>query len=543
MTTIPTRRIAIVTAVALAAFLALLTFSLRGSFWTSQDYGMLSISHAIHLEWRLSHGESFPAPGLAGHPGIPFYLASWLAVFLVVPSFSGAGYERFSEIMANIETIYLANQAIAIALIAVSTYAFIRVTARVASAGVILVALGLWLGSSYQAILTSTALSIETFALPLNILFLWILLRLATHPRISVTDAVACGLVAALGYLLKLPYLYIAMGLGAAFIAHVVVNRTGMVHSAKNAAIMIASFLLCIGSIGYSVIGETALMELFRFHESVLFHTGYYGNGAPGVIDISHAKAALQSFLAYGSMAPWVALMLGFACIVFAVRGWQSGKAGPLEVILGVGVGAAAIFAAIGVLKHFNEHYVAGVAPTLPGLVIALTLLVGKVQPDSFKRLRILLALLLVFGISYSIYFSVAQKQGEVAHRRDLLNDRLELEKLLQVGNDRTLFTYHVSMQEFGEGFILHYSGIPALVLEYRTRNKARVSSYMQPTGSFKYVVVDKAYFPNITAVRNASNLDPIGTVKVSPSNADRVIELRRSLVVIKPPPTVVSER
>ena len=219
------RRRAVIIAVLLGVVLATMTFSLRGSFWTSQDYGMLSLSHALHLEQRLRHWESNPAPGLAGHPGIPFYFASWLAVALVVPPFSAAGFDRFSEIIANAEAIYVANQAIAIVLVALGCYAFVRVATRVAPLGVSLAALGMWLGSTYQAILTSTSLSIETFALPLNVLFLWILLRLAASPRISAADSVIAGVVAALGYLLKLPYLYVAFGLFAAFIASTIVHR------------------------------------------------------------------------------------------------------------------------------------------------------------------------------------------------------------------------------------------------------------------------------------------------------------------------------
>ena len=44
------RRRAVIIAVLLGVFLATMTFSLRGSFWTSQDYGMLSLSHALSVE-------------------------------------------------------------------------------------------------------------------------------------------------------------------------------------------------------------------------------------------------------------------------------------------------------------------------------------------------------------------------------------------------------------------------------------------------------------------------------------------------------------
>ena len=535
------RRRAVIIAVLLGVFLATMTFSLRGSFWTSQDYGMLSLSHALHLEQRLRHWESNPAPGLAGHPGIPFYFASWLAVALVVPPFSAAGFDRFSEIIANAEAIYVANQAIAIVLVALGCYAFVRVATSVATLGVILAALGMWLGSTYQAILTSTSLSIETFALPLNVLFLWILLRLAASPRISAADSVIAGVVAALGYLLKLPYLYVAFGLFAAFIASTIVHRTRFVRSLKTAALMTTSFVVCVAGVGYSVIGEAGFHALLRFHKSVLLHSGLYGEGESGVVQASHVKSALHSFLSYGSMAPWVALMLGLMCVLFAITGRRSGKTQPSEVVLGIGAGVAALLAAMGVLKHFGEHYVAGVAPSLPAVVIALFLLINRVHPNFSRPFGLLLAILLTYGLSHSFYFAVRHKRHDVSHHLDILDDRRQLEDLLQAREGRALFTYHVPMHEFGEGFILHYSGIAVLQQEYQAQDRSRVSSFMHPKGLFNYVVLDKAYFPNLSAVRSATNLNLCG-VAVPPSSADRMVELRRCIVVIKQQPLLLSE-
>jgi hypothetical protein len=529
------RRNAIVAAVALGVFLAFLTFGLRGSFWTSADYGMLSLSHAIHLEWRVNQWQNYPAPGLAGHPGIPFYFASWLAVALVVPSFSPGGFDRFSEIVANAEGIYVANQMIAIAVIVLSSYAFFRIARKVVSTRVALVALGMWLASTYQVLLTATSLSIETFAFPLNVLFLWMLVRLATDARISATNCLLAGLVAATGYLLKLPYLYVAVGLGAAILASVLINRRGVLHSVQSIVLMVDSFVLCVAGVGYAVLGEVALNALLNFHHDVIFHSGFYGSGAAGLVESSHAKAAWASLMKFGAFASWVALMLGFICVVLSLRCWISKKGHPAEIVIGVGAGVAALFSALGVLKHFIEHYAAGVAPTLATAVIALFLLVRNSHPKTANRLGLLCAILLAFGLPHSVYFAAAEKANHVARRIDSLSDRRQLEEILQAHEGNAVFTYHVPMREFGEGFILHYSGVPALQQEYKARDQARVSSYMQPKGHFRYVVLDKTYFPDVSAIRRSSNLDPVGSVAISQSNDDEIVEMRRSFVVIKP--------
>lgn len=527
-------RNALLIATVLGSALALLTFSLQGSFWLSQDYGMLSLAHALHLEWRLSHPGTLPAPGLAGHPGILFYFASWLAVAVIAPPSGTMDFGRFTQIMANAEAIYFANQAIAIAIVTLSAYAFVRVARRVAPMWVVLAALGLWLGSSYQAVLTSTALSIETFSLLLNTLFLWVLLRIAAASRISVLDALMAGMIAAFGYLMKLPYLYVAFGLAAALMASIAIHRPGIFHSLRGATLICISFALCVVGVGLTVIGEQGFKDLLQFHLNVLLHSGHYGTGASGIAETSHVKAAWDSFAVYGSMAPWLAVMLAPACIFVAISGRLRGKADASVVIFAVGAGVAALLASLGVLKHFAEHYAAGVAPALCAVVIAAFLLIRQIQPGALRRFKLLLVVLVLLGLSLSFSYAISVKSRGAEQREMLLQDRSALEKLLHLQQGRTLFTYHVPMQEFGEGFILHYTGIPLLQQEYTAWRTARVSSYMRPTGSFKYVVLDKNYFRDAAAVRKAANLEPVGTVQLPPSTSDEIVQLNHILVVTK---------
>ena len=532
-------------AILLGMFLAVLTFSLRGSFWDANDYGLLSLSHAIHFEWRLTHWDSIPSPGLAGHPGILFYFASWLALALTIPSFLPADFERFSKIMANAEAIYIANQAIAIVVVALSAGAFVRVASRITSFGVILAALGIWLGSSYQSFMTSTALSIETFALQLNVLLLWILLKFTRTARISNGDLIIGGLVAASGYLMKLPYLYVAFGVIAAFTASCVINRATLIRTLSGLAIIVSTFMLAVAGIGYGVIGKLGFEDLLRFHEAVLLHSGHYGNGDIGVLQASHAKAAFNSFLAYGSTAPWLALILGLLCIGLTITVAWTRKASPAELVLSAGAGVASVSAAAGVLKHFEEHYAAGVSATLPALVIAVFLLLKSIQPERFRRFGmflagVLLAGFLTYGIYNSLRVTVADKRLTASRRAEGLEDRRQMDVLLHAGEGKAFFGYRVPMREFGEGFVLHFTGIAALQDEYRSRNQSRVSSFMIPAGTFKYVVLDKNYFPNLSAIQNAKSLNPAGSAQVTLSSADQIVELRRCFVVVKAQPFVL---
>ena len=71
--------------------------------------------------------------------------------------------------------------------------------------------------------------------------------------------------------------------------------------------------------------------------------------------------------------------------------------------------------------------------------------------------------------------------------------------------------------------------------------DQSRVSSLMHPTGSLKYVVLDKKYFPNLSAIRAAASLNPADGAEVTLSSADRIFEMNCCFVVVKAQPFVLS--
>jgi len=97
-------------------------------------------------------------------------------------------------------------------------------------------------------------------------------------------------------------------------------------------------------------------------------------------------------------------------------------------------------------------------------------------------------------------------------------------------------FAYRVPFSQYGEGFIVNYARVPRLTQEY-LRNKGGVTNSLtehlvaEDVGAY---VIDKAYFPDAEAVRNAPNLDLLGPKPVRLGADDKLIELRTVFLLIR---------
>jgi hypothetical protein len=52
------------------------------SFWAMGDYEPHSLANALNMAYRLADQKMYMAMGMTNHPGVPFYLMSWLALGL-----------------------------------------------------------------------------------------------------------------------------------------------------------------------------------------------------------------------------------------------------------------------------------------------------------------------------------------------------------------------------------------------------------------------------------------------------------------------------
>ncbi len=63
-------------------------------FWTAGEAEWIAVGNAMNLAYRIADLKMYSAIGMSGHPGVPFYFMSWLALaFSGLPvAYGGEGF-------------------------------------------------------------------------------------------------------------------------------------------------------------------------------------------------------------------------------------------------------------------------------------------------------------------------------------------------------------------------------------------------------------------------------------------------------------------
>ena len=77
------------------------------SFWAMSDYEPHSLANALNMACRLADLKMYTPLGMSYHPGVPFYLMSWLALALIGHPLGSDGIGLFNGLVDHIETFYL----------------------------------------------------------------------------------------------------------------------------------------------------------------------------------------------------------------------------------------------------------------------------------------------------------------------------------------------------------------------------------------------------------------------------------------------------
>lgn len=73
------------------------------SFWNGNDYETHGLADALNLAYRLADRKMYVATGMSYHPGVPFYVMSWLALALAGYPIASADSGFYVAVMANVE--------------------------------------------------------------------------------------------------------------------------------------------------------------------------------------------------------------------------------------------------------------------------------------------------------------------------------------------------------------------------------------------------------------------------------------------------------
>jgi hypothetical protein len=516
----------------------ILALSYPASFWALTDYEPHSLANALNMAYRLADLKMYTPLGMSYHPGVPFYLMSWLALALSGHPFGSDGVVLFNTIVDHIEAFHLLMIFLAGLVGAAGIFVFARCAQAVAPAGVTIGGLALWLFSVPATMFTFVSPGMESFALLINALFFWALVKLSYEREVGERLVILAGYIGALAYLNKLSYLYIPIALITAIVVKLVLDRTDQRRSVWLVSLFVVSFVFAVLVVGVFIIGWQAFRDVMVFHKQVIVGSGLYGKGDAGVISGSAVWNALMAIPANRAYSIAIALLgsigLGIGGLVTAFK-----KPEHLPVaVLSIGVAVAASFSALAVLKHYNEHYTAAVSATLPACVVAGYLL-SKIWA---RRVEVAFSLVVAVAVLFMVYpvtgRLVARLTSYSEQSRLARADMQQIAALTAGSSRATYYTYRSPFAQFGEGFVIDFASIPRLTEAY-LKDRPDVLNTMTASKSTEEkdvgtYVIDKKYFGSADLVRNAPNLDLLGTKVVKYGEGDRLIELQTVFLLVR---------
>jgi hypothetical protein len=352
-----------------------LLFAYPIGFWSSTDNEPLGLANALNAAYRLADFRMYQSAGLTEHPGIQYYFMSWLALAFTGYPVAGAGQDFFRTVIDHVDGYHRASICIAALVGATGVYVFARTALKLISVEATVVGLLLWLVSTPATLLYFMSPGFESIALLINSLFLVVLVRLAFDREIDPVVIVLAGCVGAFAYLNKLSYIYIPLALVSAIFWKAVFCRTGWLRGVASIALSVFTFVAAIAATGYFIIGWHAFRDLLRFHQNVILGSGLYGTGDQVVVDQNEVWRAIMAIPGDKTYAIPLALIIGGALYVVGLVTGIKNRQKDGVAVLAIGVGLAASFSALIVLKHYASHYTAGVSATLPACVLACGLL------------------------------------------------------------------------------------------------------------------------------------------------------------------------
>lgn len=367
---------------------------------TDDDYTQHSLAHGLSSEAFL-RGE--PAGRRDWfqlmHPGIPFQVASWLALRASYPVRGQTTQQIVDEVLADPAPFWRTNLLMASAIMLAGLVVLAVATARIFGASYAPVALLLLLAHPVTVKTSYFALGNETFCTLLGALMMLAGLKALADPKALAWSA-AAGALAALCYLNKLNYIAWGVGLGLGYVTAIVLDppRRGR----RFAGLVVCG--LAAGAVTLLLtelwLGHKSVVRMAFLHLGVAMKSGYYGLGSDNnVVDFASVSRAVVSFFsespAYSLLlllvlaAPWLALLRGGQDGV-----WNAREKLPALVFLS----SALVLALLAAFKHYNLHYTLTAA--IPAVFLAgfFWITLGRMARAGFVAL--VLVALAVNGIA-----------------------------------------------------------------------------------------------------------------------------------------------
>jgi hypothetical protein len=500
-------------------------------FWqANNDYADLSLAHAVHLEASL-HEKVNGDAALANHPGIPFYIASWMALRMAALSDGANDVVKFA--FSNPDRFFLMAKIFAGLITAIGIGATWLLLRRIGPFWRLLAILTFFAAAPVSYRYGLVILGNETFALPLAALLFWAVDRCAKAPAASNLSWLILGAVAGLGYTVKL--LYLDLLVAACAVALIdswwSAPRLGIrliIEFTRRIVLILVAFFALALAILLPILGRETLRGLLQFHAAIFTHSGNYGSGEVGFISTAAVDRALLKLLANTALPYMIILVVVGLCMAV----WSKLKTHTLDrhTALWTAASLAAIISAsAAILKHFDVHYLVALCALLPfafSPVLAL------------PRARWIAGAAVVACLGWTTYHAAVEFSQESDEVAAVLDDVAAIRAMPLAPGEARLWAYRSPTEEFSAAFIASYSGVESVIKALADPALQDFSPYSMVKRPYKYVVLDRKDFPDANAIRKIEgSLDRVQGPFVPLAPDDKILELRRLIVVEKTAP------
>jgi hypothetical protein len=387
----------------LAAVLILLAWLARpaGEFWSiPNDYTATSLGVALNVQHWIEAGHRDVSTFENFHYTVPLHLASWGALRLAAP----AGEAPVTAALRDPTSFALWNRRFTF-LITVCGAVAVSWLARGCTVPCMALAILSFFTADPARTYGLLLLGNESFALLGAAVFFGA--AFATLERRSATAWLVQGVLAGAALYLKLNYLAWGLG-GFVCLAWLWWRRTPRRADVRNHFLAYAAGMsIGVVLIGWLFFGLTGLEQLLRTHAGIFLHTGRYGSGETGVVNVRQALINVAWIIRSPNL--WLASAVCGIAALWTMRlrlrdkPWLD-EAAPIVVWI---LSSTALIA-LAAIKHWDNHYLLPATAILPVFIVWL-------ERWSSPGTQRLVALCVVALLVRAAIVSVAENHDRVA--------------------------------------------------------------------------------------------------------------------------------
>lgn len=493
------RRLLLCLLVALLALRLAFLYAFPIDLWNSaDDYPVMSLAHAVHIDQRLSNDASIKI-GYAqtSHPGIIFQIVSWVVYRTSTLYIFDTTEARLIETL-NDSTKYWRI----IQIIPLLTFPFIfpilgKPLVNEKYAGSLFIVPLVFFSFQPNFIYGFSYLGNDTFALPLGLALFLTLLKANNNIKYFYWWA-AAGLIGGLGYLNKLNYIMWSVGIIAGYIISCVFLRVNTFITLRNVSLYLFGFVVAVLGIGMPYLGLSGVEEMLLRHKAYTTHNGLYGSGKQEILNL---ETFLHNLVNAFSDYPFFWLMF---FVIIAQACWLISKEKQNKVWLGNNlpvIGSlfgAAVMVLFSALKHFLPHYL------IPLVVVAICISWWSGSNCQSRTERLIVVPFAVLACAISLLGHTSSSLKAKQDNEVTLSEVSEIRKLpIDLAQTR-LWTYHVSSKEYMQYFLatlVDSKEVNVLIDRANDVDKhfdifGRIENKTLDALHWKYAVFQNHYFP-----------------------------------------------